>query len=93
VERFGKLALSIDNLSPEVALHQMINALRSGPFAESMYKRPTTSMAELRQRATKYMRMEELKESKMQLQNKACHEDKTLRLNQGSSTQVTWFEE
>jgi len=37
--------------------------------------------------------MKELKESKMQLQNKACHEDTTLRSNQGSSTKVTWFEE
>jgi len=39
------------------------------------------------------MIMKELKESKMQLQNKACHEDTTLRSNQGSSTKVTWFEE
>jgi len=86
VERLGKLALNINNLSPEITLHQMINALRSGPFADSLCKRPATSMVEFRQRAAKYMRMEELKESKMQLQNKACHEDTTLRSNKGSST-------
>jgi len=71
VERFGKTTLSIDNLSPEVALHQMINGLRSGPFADSLCKRPTASMAELRQRAAKYMRMEELKDFK----NKVDTED------------------
>ena len=38
-------------MSLEVALHQMINALRSGPFANSLCKRPTTIMAELRHRA------------------------------------------
>jgi len=73
VERFGKTALSIDNLSLEVAFHQMINGLRSGPFADSLCKRPATSMAELRQRAAKYMRMEELKDFK----NKVTVEDNT----------------
>ena len=74
VERFGKTTLSIDNLSPEVALHQMINGLRSGPFADSLCKRPTASMAELRQRAAKYMRMEELKDFK----NKVATEDSAI---------------
>jgi len=45
VERFDKACPHIDNLSLEVALYQMINALRSGPFADSLCKRPTTSMA------------------------------------------------
>jgi len=40
----------------------MITALRSGPFAESLCKKPTTNLDELRQRATKFMQMEELRE-------------------------------
>jgi len=64
MERFGKLALSIDNLSPEVTLHQMINALRSEPFIDSLCERPATSMVELRQRVAKHMQMEELKDFK-----------------------------
>jgi len=33
IERFGKVALGIQNLSPEVTMHHMITTLKSGPFA------------------------------------------------------------
>jgi len=48
MESFGKVALSIQNLSLEVTVHHMIIALRSGPFADSLCKKPTTNLDELR---------------------------------------------
>jgi len=52
VERFRKVALSIRELSLEVALHQLITALKPRPFSNSLCKNPAGSMDELRQRAT-----------------------------------------
>jgi len=62
MERFGKLALQIRNLNPEVTLHHMVTALRPGLFADSLCMEPTSSLDELRRRATKFMQLEELKE-------------------------------
>ncbi|XP_068482612.1 uncharacterized protein [Phaseolus vulgaris] len=62
MERFGRVALGIRNLSPEVTMHHMITALKPGPFADSLCKKPATSLDELRQRASKFMQMEELRE-------------------------------
>ena len=60
--RFSKMALDIRNLSPEVAMHHMVTALKSGPFTDSLCMQLATTLDELRQRATKYMQLEELKE-------------------------------
>jgi len=79
MECFRKLALSIDNLSLEIALHQMINTLRSGPFVDSLCKRLVTNMVDLRQRATKYMRMEELKDFKSSIKAKDNIPTKNMR--------------
>ncbi|RDX80597.1 hypothetical protein CR513_38849, partial [Mucuna pruriens] len=38
----------IRDLNLEVALHSMIMTLKPGPFSNSLYKRPLTSMGELR---------------------------------------------
>ncbi|XP_068483426.1 uncharacterized protein [Phaseolus vulgaris] len=62
MERFGKVALSIHNLSPKVTMHHMITALKPGPFADNLCKKTTTNLDELRQRASKFMQMEEFKE-------------------------------
>jgi len=67
IERFGKVALSIQNLSPEVALHQLVTALRPKPFSYSLCKRLVGSMDELRQRAAKFMQLEELRKFKMKV--------------------------
>jgi len=48
MERFGKVALSIRNLNPEVTMHHMITTLKLGPFADSLCKKPTTNLDELR---------------------------------------------
>ena len=67
MERFGKVALGIRNLSPEVTMHHMITALKPGPFADSLCKKPATNLDELRQRASKFMQMEELREFQNQV--------------------------
>ena len=66
MERFGKVALSIRNLSPEVTMHHMITTLKPVPFADSLCKKPATNLNELRQRASKFMQMEELREFRNQ---------------------------
>jgi len=55
MDRFGKVALSIRKLNPEVAMYHMITALRPGPFADSLFMQQAVDMDELRQRAAKFM--------------------------------------
>jgi len=62
MERFGKIVLNIRNLSPEVAMHHMVTALKPGPFSNSLCKKPIMNLDELRQRAAKFMQLEELRE-------------------------------
>ncbi|XP_020233070.1 uncharacterized protein LOC109813319 [Cajanus cajan] len=62
MERFGKMTLSIWDLDPAVAMHQLTTVLRSGPFVNGLCKKPPRDLDDLRQRATKYMQMEELPE-------------------------------
>ncbi|XP_068492311.1 uncharacterized protein [Phaseolus vulgaris] len=62
MDKFNKMVLDIRNLSPEVAMQHMVTALKPGPFFDSLCMQLTTTMDELRQRATKYMQLEELKE-------------------------------
>ena len=66
MERFGKVALSIRNLSPEVTMHHMITTLKPRPFVDSLCKKPATNLDELRQRASKFMQIEELREFRNQ---------------------------
>jgi len=68
MERFGKLTLQKKNLDPNVALHHLITALRLGPFADSLCKKPTLNLDELRCRAAKFMQLEELREFRNQTQ-------------------------
>ena len=51
IDQFGKVAMSIRNLSPEVAMHHMLIALRPGPFADNLCIQPATSLDELRRQA------------------------------------------
>ncbi|XP_020221010.1 uncharacterized protein LOC109803741 [Cajanus cajan] len=66
MERFGKMTLSIRNLDPAVAMHHLTTALRPGPFVNSLCKKPPWDLDDLRQKATKYMQMEELAEFRSQ---------------------------
>jgi len=70
VNGFSKIAMSIQNLSPEVAMHHMLMVLRLGPFANSLCMQPAKSLDNLEKRAAKYMQLEELRE----FRNQACAE-------------------
>ena len=82
---FSKMALDIRILSPEVATHHMVTALKSRPFSDSLCMQPTTTLDELRQKATKYMQLEELKE----FRNKAQAPDEPER--RGDRSRQTQF--
>jgi len=55
MERFEKVALSIRDLSLEVAIHQLVIALKPGPLSDSLCKKSARSMDKLTQRAAKFM--------------------------------------
>ena len=60
MDRFGCTVVQIQNLNPEVALHSVLLALRPDKFTDSLYKKPTGSMDELRERAKGYVQNEEM---------------------------------
>jgi len=62
MERFGKVDLNIWNLSLDMAMYHMVKALWSGSFSSSLSKKLAENLDELRQRAAKYVEMEELRE-------------------------------
>ncbi|XP_020240038.1 uncharacterized protein LOC109818907 [Cajanus cajan] len=70
MERFASLSVKIRNLNPEVALHSMLMALKSGPFVESLCRRPPPNMDELRARAAGYIQMEEHAEFRKAIRDK-----------------------
>ncbi|XP_020215405.1 uncharacterized protein LOC109799269 [Cajanus cajan] len=58
--------MEIGDLNPAVALDRLNTALRPGPFVNSLCKKPSADMNDLRRRAEKYMQMEELAETRNQ---------------------------
>lgn len=60
MDRFERVALNIRDLSPEVALHHIVTSLKSSSISDSLCKKLATSMDELRQRAVKFMQLEEM---------------------------------
>jgi len=60
MDRFGCITVQICNLNPEVSLHFMLRTLRLGKFADSLCKKPPSSMDELRERAKGYIQMEKM---------------------------------
>ena len=48
VDRFSKVAMSIQNLSPNVAMHHMLTTLLPGAFADNLCMQPADSLDELR---------------------------------------------
>jgi len=67
MERFIRVALSIQNLSPEVTMHHMFTTLRPWAFTDSLCKWPTTNLDGLRQTIAKFMQLEELRSFKSQI--------------------------
>ncbi|KAL5158783.1 hypothetical protein HKD37_15G043180 [Glycine soja] len=60
MNRFGQLIVQIKNLNPKVALHSMMLALRPSKFADSLCKKPPSSIDMLQDRAKGYIQMEEI---------------------------------
>lgn len=60
MERFSSISIWIKGLSLEVALTSMIIGLKSGPFSNSLCKKPPTTMDELRERVVGFIHMEEM---------------------------------
>ncbi len=71
MDRFSKVAMSIRNLSSDVAMQHMLTALRPGPLADNLCMKPADSLDELRKRAAKYMQLEELREFRNQVRAEA----------------------
>jgi len=84
IDRFGKVAMSIRNLSPEVAIHHMPTILRPGPFTDNLCMQPATSLDELRRQAAKFMQLEELREFRNQARAEASGEKKDEKDSVGS---------
>ncbi|MED6224142.1 hypothetical protein PIB30_080983, partial [Stylosanthes scabra] len=59
MERFNKACLEIISLPTEAAVMGLVNGLWDGPFSQSISKRHPTSIAEIQERAEKYINMEE----------------------------------
>jgi len=58
MDKFSKVCMSIKNLMPEIAMHHLVSTIRPGRFTESLIKRSTKDLDELRNRATKFMQIE-----------------------------------
>ncbi|XP_020225041.1 uncharacterized protein LOC109806922 [Cajanus cajan] len=80
MDRFNKIAMEIKNLNPAVAMDRLNTALKPGPFVDSLCKKPPLDMNNLRRRAEKYMKMEELTESRNQARAEAMPIEKQERI-------------
>ncbi|XP_068466503.1 uncharacterized protein [Phaseolus vulgaris] len=74
VDRFSKVEMNIWNLSPDVAMHHMLKALRPRPFVDNLCMQPVDSLDEMRKRAAKYMQLEELRDFRNQARAEASGE-------------------
>ncbi|XP_017410260.1 uncharacterized protein LOC108322623 [Vigna angularis] len=61
MDRYQKTVRRVKALSPELALHYILPALKPGPFKDSVCRRAPKIMEELRERATDEIRVEEMK--------------------------------
>ncbi|XP_017420333.1 uncharacterized protein LOC108330359 [Vigna angularis] len=61
MDRYQKTVRRVKALSPELALHYILPALKPGPFKDSVCRRAPKTMEELRERATDEIRVEEMK--------------------------------
>ncbi|XP_052172137.1 uncharacterized protein LOC127788055 [Diospyros lotus] len=64
VSRFNMEALSIENFDHSVAMIAFQNALRPGPFAQSLAKTPQLTFMDILGWATKYINVEEVMQTK-----------------------------
>ncbi|XP_017420383.1 uncharacterized protein LOC108330406 [Vigna angularis] len=61
MDRYQKTVRRVKSLTPELALHYVLPALKPGPFKDSVCRRAPKTMEELRERAADEIRVEEMK--------------------------------
>ncbi|XP_047174910.1 uncharacterized protein LOC124842464 [Vigna umbellata] len=61
MDRYQKTVRRVKSLTPELALHYILLALKPGPFKDSVCRRAPKTMEELRERAADEIRVEEMK--------------------------------
>ncbi|XP_047172803.1 uncharacterized protein LOC124840735 [Vigna umbellata] len=61
MDRYQKTVRRVKSLTPELALHYILPALKQGPFKDSVCRRAPKTMEELRERAANEIRVEEMK--------------------------------
>ncbi|XP_068503663.1 uncharacterized protein [Phaseolus vulgaris] len=66
IDRFRKVATSIQNLSPDVSMRHIITTLPPRLFANNLCMHVAANLDELRWRAAKFMQLEELREFRNQ---------------------------
>lgn len=76
MERFGKVALDIQNLDPTIATDHIVTSLRPAPFVNSLCKKLAANLDELRSRVVKYMQLEELTEYNKQIKSEVFSQRK-----------------
>lgn len=59
MERFTIVLITISNLSPSVIIHSLNFGSHLGPFLDSLFTKKQNNMDDLRERAAKYMAIEE----------------------------------
>ncbi|XP_068465629.1 uncharacterized protein [Phaseolus vulgaris] len=90
VDRFNKVAMTIRNLIPDVAMHHMLTTLQPEPFADNLCMQPATSLDELRKRVAKFMQLEELREFRNQVRAEASGEKSKDEKRPPRSNWPTW---
>lgn len=76
MERFGKVALDIQNLDPTIATDHIVTCLRPAPFVNSLCKKLAANLDELHSRVVKYMQLEELTEYNKQIKSEVFSQRK-----------------
>ncbi|XP_017409334.2 uncharacterized protein LOC108321929 [Vigna angularis] len=85
MDRYQKTVRRVKSLTPELALHYILPALKPGPFKDSVCRRAPKTMEELRERAADEIRVEEMKLS-YKKENQEAREPRT----DGHTTEECW---
>ncbi|XP_017438467.1 uncharacterized protein LOC108344545 [Vigna angularis] len=88
MDRYQKTVRRVKCLTPELALHYILPALKPGPFKDSVSRRAPKTMEELRERAADEIRVEEMKLS-YKKENQEARGERTDGNKPGQSTGKT----
>ncbi|XP_047174666.1 uncharacterized protein LOC124842265 [Vigna umbellata] len=88
MDRYQKTVRRVKSLTPELALHYILPALKPGPFKDSVCRRAPKTMEELRERAADEIRVEEMKLS-YKRENQEASGERTDDNKPGQSTGKT----